>query len=289
MPEGTDPSTDNGRPVKRYFNVETVGAAMDDGADRDALLDELQRLGLTRYEAQAYLALISRNIDTAKQLSRDSGIPRTKIYAVLEGLSNKGWVRILSGWPLLFRPVDPTRVIAGKRREYESFLGHMEKKLEEERKSMPEKFVITRRNLGLDNLKGIVKKAKTLFMSNVTRALFEELAPAFRKDAKVLVVVAPGESVPKMDNVEAKMASMPIVHMYDDVEVAATNVLVDEERSFNVLRNPYSKKWEVDEMVYEDCVACFRDFWRLGWESANGVQVEGVWGCSAKKARSKKR
>jgi len=289
MPERKDPSADNGRPVKRYFNIETVGAAMDDSADRDALLEELQRLGLTRYEAQAYLALITRNIDTARQLSRDSGIPRTKIYSVLEGLSSKGWVRILSGWPLLFRPVDPTRVIADKRREYESFLGHMERKLDEEWKSMPEKYVISRRNVGLENLKGVVKKARTLFMSNVTRAIFDELAPAFRKDAKVFVVVAPGESLPRMENVEAKMASMPIVHIYDDVEVPATNVLVDEERSFTLLKNPYSKKWEVDEMVYDDCVACFRDFWRLGWESANGIPAEGGWGCGAKKARSKKR
>jgi sugar-specific transcriptional regulator TrmB len=276
-------------PVKRYFNHEVVEATMDESTDQEGLLEELQRMGLTRYEAQAYLALIARNIDTARQLSRDSGIPRTKIYAVLEGLSTKGWVRILSGWPLLFRPVEPTRVLADKRREYESFLGHLERKLEEERKNMPEKFVISRRNVGLDNIKGVIKKAKTLYMGNLTRALFDELAPVIRKDAKVLAVMAPGESLPKMENVEAKMASIPIVHLYEDVEVAATNILVDEERSFNILKNPYSKKWEVDEMVYEDCVACFRDFWRLGWESATGVPTEGAWGCSSRKARKAKK
>lgn len=262
---------------------------MDDGAvgsgdAKEALIAELQGLGLTRYEAMAYLALISRNIDTAKRLSRDSGIPRTKIYSVLEGLSAKGWVRILSGWPLLFRPVDPTRVVAAKRREYESFLGHIERRLEEERENMPEKFVISRRNMGLDGLRGVIKKARTVFMSNATREIIDELAPSLHKDAKVQAVMAKGEVPPRMDNLEARVSSVPVVHIFEDVEVPATNVLVDEERSFNILKNPYSKKWEVDEMVYDDCVACFRDFWKLGWDSAGGLPVD-LGKCPARKAR----
>ena len=59
---------------------------MDDGD----LVAQLTRLGLTSYEAKAYLALIRRDSFTAAQVARQAGLPRQRIYDVLGSLVQKG-------------------------------------------------------------------------------------------------------------------------------------------------------------------------------------------------------
>ena len=54
------------------------------------LVAQLTRLGLTSYEAKAYLALIRRDSFTAAQVARQSGLPRQRIYDVLASLVQKG-------------------------------------------------------------------------------------------------------------------------------------------------------------------------------------------------------
>ncbi len=57
--------------------------------DKD-LNDKLQQLGLTEYEIRAYASLLSSGKRTATELAHLSGVPRTKTYEVLAGLSAKG-------------------------------------------------------------------------------------------------------------------------------------------------------------------------------------------------------
>jgi HTH-type transcriptional regulator, sugar sensing transcriptional regulator len=52
--------------------------------------EQLTRLGLTSYEAKAYLALIRRDSSTAAQVARLADVPRQRIYDVLASLVEKG-------------------------------------------------------------------------------------------------------------------------------------------------------------------------------------------------------
>jgi len=58
--------------------------------DNEDLVSQLTRLGLTSYEAKAYLTLIRRDSFTAAQVARQSGLPRQRIYDVLGSLVQKG-------------------------------------------------------------------------------------------------------------------------------------------------------------------------------------------------------
>ena len=58
--------------------------------DPTDLVNQLTRLGLTSYEAKAYLTLIRRDSFTAAQVARQSGLPRQRIYDVLGSLVQKG-------------------------------------------------------------------------------------------------------------------------------------------------------------------------------------------------------
>ncbi|HLH86434.1 MAG TPA: helix-turn-helix domain-containing protein [Thermoplasmataceae archaeon] len=74
------------------------------------ILDELEFLGLTNYEAQIFLALSHRRM-TARDLSRTTGIPYTKVYAVLEKMIQRNLAQRVSGSPSIFSIPNPEIVI----------------------------------------------------------------------------------------------------------------------------------------------------------------------------------
>jgi HTH-type transcriptional regulator, sugar sensing transcriptional regulator len=54
------------------------------------MIPQLTRLGLTSYEAKAYVALLRRDSSTAAEAARLGGVPRQRIYDVLATLVGKG-------------------------------------------------------------------------------------------------------------------------------------------------------------------------------------------------------
>jgi HTH-type transcriptional regulator, sugar sensing transcriptional regulator len=72
--------------------------------------DVLGKVGLTQYEARAYIALVARGVGDAATLATAAGIPRTSAYKVLESLAEKGYAKPTGGKPILFRPTPPLDV-----------------------------------------------------------------------------------------------------------------------------------------------------------------------------------
>lgn len=58
----------------------------------EKILQNIQALGFSQYEAKSYVSLVYLGPSTAYQISKQSGVPRTRIYEVLEGLEEKGIV-----------------------------------------------------------------------------------------------------------------------------------------------------------------------------------------------------
>ncbi|MFJ8090276.1 TrmB family transcriptional regulator [Lysinibacillus sp. NPDC095746] len=56
------------------------------------LIAQLKELGFTEYEAKAYIALVQNSHVSAYQVSKNSGIPRARIYDILDVLVEKGLV-----------------------------------------------------------------------------------------------------------------------------------------------------------------------------------------------------
>ncbi len=54
------------------------------------LLSELQQIGLTKREAEVYMALLKRKEFTAPELAKITTVTRTKIYEILQALVHKG-------------------------------------------------------------------------------------------------------------------------------------------------------------------------------------------------------
>ena len=63
---------------------------MEDESER--ITASLQELGLSLYEARLYLGLLTRGPQNGNELSRTSGVPSSKVYAMLERLAAAGIV-----------------------------------------------------------------------------------------------------------------------------------------------------------------------------------------------------
>jgi HTH-type transcriptional regulator, sugar sensing transcriptional regulator len=58
----------------------------------DNLIHQIQRLGLNQYEAKTYVTLVKLGSTNAYQISKASGVPRARIYEILNGLEQQGFV-----------------------------------------------------------------------------------------------------------------------------------------------------------------------------------------------------
>lgn len=72
-----------------------------------ALIDHLMRLGLSEYEARAYIATVTLGEATVKEISVESGVPRSRAYDVLERLAERGFVQVGNSNPICYRANEP--------------------------------------------------------------------------------------------------------------------------------------------------------------------------------------
>jgi predicted transcriptional regulator len=82
-------------------------------------VDMLQQLGLNKYEAEAYYALLAYGPLTGYELGKRSPVPLSRSYEILERLMEKGLA--------LVQPGDPPRYVA---QDYQQFLAQVRSTME---------------------------------------------------------------------------------------------------------------------------------------------------------------
>jgi sugar-specific transcriptional regulator TrmB len=83
------------------------------------LLLKLEKLGLSSYEAKAYLALMQKSPANGYEISKLSKIPAAKVYETLNKLKNKGFILAHDYIePVRYYPVPPAEVLATLQAEY---------------------------------------------------------------------------------------------------------------------------------------------------------------------------
>jgi sugar-specific transcriptional regulator TrmB len=79
--------------------------------DQQETIKQTQMFGLNTYEAKIWIALLSRGISTAGELSDIANVPRSRSYDVLESLEKKGFVVTKPGKPIKYLLVPPKNVL----------------------------------------------------------------------------------------------------------------------------------------------------------------------------------
>ncbi|ACJ17287.1 Hypothetical transcription regulator [Thermococcus onnurineus NA1] len=84
----------------------------------EEIIEKLQKLGLTKYESLAYITLLKLGPSKATDITKESGIPHTRVYDVLSSLHRKGFVDVMHGAPRLYKPVNPEVVLEKIKEEF---------------------------------------------------------------------------------------------------------------------------------------------------------------------------
>ena len=110
--------------------------------NEQVLTVSLEEFGLSKYEAQAYVALISKGTISASELSYYSDIPRTKVYPTLLKLENKKLAIISKSKPIMCTAISPEDAFDGviheqinKINAMNTLVSNLKKASEESRKS----------------------------------------------------------------------------------------------------------------------------------------------------------
>lgn len=84
------------------------------------IVKSLAQLGLTTYEARAYIALLQRHPANGHEISRMSGVPGPKIYETLNKLTAKGLVTPLETDPVTYEPLPYNEFLKYKENDIKS-------------------------------------------------------------------------------------------------------------------------------------------------------------------------
>lgn len=87
--------------------MQPAGGARSVAGGTNGLVEALQQLGFTDYEARAYLALAQTYPATAYEVAKLSALPRANVYSVLRQLETKGAIQPVSENPIRYAPRNP--------------------------------------------------------------------------------------------------------------------------------------------------------------------------------------
>lgn len=97
--------------------------------DRDPT-DLLAELDLKEYEATALAHLLRSGRTTAPDVAEATGIPKARIYDVLDSLADRGFVEVIPGRPKHYQPKAPGEILdrakENRRQRFEDFSGEVE-------------------------------------------------------------------------------------------------------------------------------------------------------------------
>jgi len=175
------------------------------------IIDTLKNLGFTEYEAKAYLALLNSSPMTGYAVAKNSGVPRAKIYEVLESLTARGDIIISPGNTPLYRPVPAKELVANRKAEAEQNFLLAEQSLMQFNKSASDRDNIW----NITGYEAILQKVCECIVSAKHRILLEIWAEDFPKLEKLLDSASKkGVSITIVSYGEIK-ANFASVHRHD--------------------------------------------------------------------------
>ncbi len=159
----------------------------------------LEQLGFSAYEARAYISLLKQNPVTGYQLSKLSGVPRSRIYETLERLTARGYAVALRSDPIEYSPLAAPELLPRLQEQFDGALSTLEAELD--------KLSTAQMTESIWNLRGredILRRARTMIAnaqecihlvgwSETLGELRAELEAAARRGVQV-VIISCGES-----------------------------------------------------------------------------------------------
>ncbi len=173
-----------------------------------ALTVSLEEFGLSKYEAQAYVALIAKGTITASELAYYSEIPRTKIYPTLLKLEKKKLTIISKSKPIMCTAIAPEDAFDGiiheqinKVNAMNTLVSNLKRASEESRKSRGSEEkryfhigannVVTQLQTMIEGSKSSIKIMVDPWGFGLLAECKEQLLSVLRRNLEVKLLVSP--------------------------------------------------------------------------------------------------
>jgi len=147
------------------------------------LIEEMKQLGLNQYEAKAYLSLLEEWPINGYILSKNSGVPRSRIYEVLNGLIKKQFVfekKTETG--SLYYPLEPNLLIKKLKKNYEALIQHVEiettQLFTQKKEHYDSKIIVGRKNI-FDFIKLLIDNVQTRIDISIWEEEYSDLKDFF--------------------------------------------------------------------------------------------------------------
>jgi sugar-specific transcriptional regulator TrmB len=163
--------------------------------DNISIIEDMKSLGLSEYEIKAYLNLLAHYPVNGYILSKESGVPRSRIYEILDSLKNKQMVfEQNDGKNILYYPLEPELLIDRLKKSFNSRLNNIEeytKNIYSEEKNDNKLIVIKGRKNIIDFLNILISGAKKRIALSIWEEEINDISEAL-KDAISRNVVVKG-------------------------------------------------------------------------------------------------
>ena len=193
---------------------------------------KLTMLGLSPYEAKAYVALVAHGCGDANTIAKTANIPRTSSYKILESLKSKGFAIATSGRPVIYKPEAPSNI---KNRTFTD-LDIIFEKLEflheivRERGEPQLVYTIMNKDKVLNKIGELLDKASqsiilsTPKFSEIKEKLAKKIQAAIKRGIQITIITAPLQKVPE----QFKAKNVKIIRRKG---LLATDVISDNEKA----------------------------------------------------------
>lgn len=160
----------------------------------EEIIEKLQKLGLTKYESLAYVSLLKLGPSKATDITRESGIPHTRVYDVLSSLHRKGFVDVMHGSPRLYKPVNPEVILEKLKEEFIEDINNLKSAFVElyrqaHGQDLPEIWTIHGFENTLERVEHVVRSAKHEVLINTPYAFLKLLKKDIKSRKDVLFVI----------------------------------------------------------------------------------------------------
>ncbi len=152
-------------------------------------------LGLSEYEGMAYLTLLKESPSTAYELGKNSGIPTSKIYQVINKLSRKGIVSVVDGGKIKkYIPIDPDDLLHNHRTMTEKIVQSLRRDLTRihQRIEFSSLWNITEYDYLIEKIKNMADKAKDTILLSLWEEEFKliesNISDAVKRGVKTVVL-----------------------------------------------------------------------------------------------------
>jgi sugar-specific transcriptional regulator TrmB len=204
----------------------------------EKVMDALKSIGLNLYERKLWVALLSRGVATAGELSEIAKIPRSRAYDVLESLAERGFVIIQNSRPLKYIAVEPKEAFERAKKRILKNAEEMIKKIDEIKNS---KIIDELERLHKEGMK-VIEPGELTGAIKGRHILHQQLETLFKNAKKYIAIFAPPETIKELHETHGyllkKLSSKGVdikilTHSLPDMEIVEELKKISEIRKLD--------------------------------------------------------